>query len=392
MMDGKTGRGSGRVLFMAMYLVPNDARFLKMRDRLVTEGFEVSAIVPRVEGVNAAPGVTIVEPGPVSRLANVLRGVPLLGRLASAWVARRRKRGLAAGALRAHPDVIIGFDPEAMPAALEAKAQTGARFIYDAHEYHSAEAPDEPARGEWVARLESRLGPHLDGFVTVNKSIAALYARDGRITRPALVVRNSVDPFPPHDGVDRLRPALGVPADEKILLYHGALRPMRGLPDLAELSHVLPGGWTIGVMGEGAMRTEIEARADLDRLRFIPPVPHSDLPLWLPTATLGAVLYEGVGENQINCTPNKLWEYAAAGVPILARDLPELAAAVREAGMGLLVSEGETIADIARQLADLDSQWLTQASSAARRFATGNDWAREVQPLVDLVRELVKPS
>ena len=60
--------------------------------------------------------------------------------------------------------------------------------------------------------------------------------------------------------------------------------------------------------------------------------------------------------------------------------------------MGLLVSEGETIADIARQLADLDSQWLTQASSAARRFATGNDWAREVQPLVDLVRELVKTS
>jgi glycosyltransferase involved in cell wall biosynthesis len=392
MMDGKTDQGSGRVLFMAMYLVPNDARFLKMRDRLVAEGFEVSAIVPRIEGVDAAPGVVVVQSGPLSRLASGLRNLPMLGTLASAWLARRRKRGLVAGAARARPDVIIGFDPEAMPAAMEAKAQTGARFIYDAHEYHSAEDPGHPERGEWVTRLESRLGPHLDGFVTVNKSIAALYARDGRITLPALVVRNSVDPFPTHDGVDRLRPALGVPAEEKILLYHGALRPMRGLIDLADLSHVLPDGWTIGVMGEGAMRSDIQARANPDHLRFIPPVPHRDLPLWLPSATLGAVLYEGVGENQINCTPNKLWEYAAAGVPILARDLPEIAAAVRETGMGLLVSDGETVADIAAQLASPDDAWFAQASEAARRFAQGNDWGREIEPLVGLVRDLVEAS
>jgi glycosyltransferase involved in cell wall biosynthesis len=392
MMDGKTDGGSGRVLFMAMYLVPNDARFLKMRDRLVAEGFDVSAIVPRIEDVDAAPGVVVVQPGPLSRLVSALRNLPMLGTLASAWLARRRKRGLVAGAVQARPDVIIGFDPEAMPAAMEAKAQTGARFIYDAHEYHSAEDPSHPERGEWVARLESRLGPHLDGFVTVNKSIASLYARDGRITLPALVVRNSVDPFAAHDGVDRLRPALGVPADEKVLLYHGALRPMRGLTDLADLSLVLPSGWTIGIMGEGAMRAEIEARANPVHLRFIPPVPHRDLPLWLPSATLGAVLYEGVGENQINCTPNKLWEYAAAGVPILARDLPELAAAVRETGMGLLVSKGETATDIAGQLEDVDAAWLSQASRAAHRFAQGNDWGREVEPLVDLVRDLVETT
>ena len=390
MNNGKQTGSQGRVLFMAMYLVPNDARFLKTRAALVQAGFDVSAIVPHMPGIAVAEDVGLIEPGPLSKLVAIFSRLPVLGRFASAWMARRRIRGLAIGALRANPDVIIGYDPEAMPGAIRASALTGARLIFDAHEYHSAEDPDHPARGKWVERLEARLNPHLDGFVTVNKSIARLYARDGRITRPALVVRNSVNAFPAHDGVDRLRPALGVSPGENVLLYHGALRPMRGLKQLAELSHCLPEGWTIGVMGEGDLRGEIEADANRERLRVIPPVPHKDLPLWLPSATLGAVLYEGVGENQINCTPNKLWEYAAAGVPILARDLPELASAVRTGGMGILISDDQNVRDIAASLSDLDDDWLAQASKAARKFALENSWDIEVAALVDLVRELAE--
>lgn len=388
MSDGNADNRPARILFIAMYLVPNDARFLKLRDRLIAEGFEVSAIVPRMPGVKVASGVTVVEPGPLTRLAQLVRALPGIGTLANAWLARKRKAGLAKAAEQAQPDVMIGFDPEAMPAAIEAKRRTGARFIFDAHEYHSEEDPDHPLRGRWVTRLETQLDPHLDGFVTVNRSIADLYVRDARIKRSPLVVRNAVDPYPPHDGVDRLRPALGVPASENILLYHGALRPMRGLLQLAEMSRYLPAGWTIAVMGDGSLRAEIEKTADLKRTRFLPPVPHADLPLWIGSATLGAILYEGRGENQRNATPNKLWEYAAAGVPMLARDLPELAAAIRTAGMGILVSDEEAPAEIVRRLADLDPEWLTQASQAARRFAEKNSWSREVEPFVDLVRQL----
>jgi len=392
MSDGNADGAPARILFIAMYLVPNDARFLKLRDRLAADGFEVSAIVPRMPGVKVAPGVTVVEPGPLTRLAQMVRPWPGIGTLANAWLARKRKAGLAKAAVRAEPDVMIGFDPEAMPAAIEAKRRTGARFIFDAHEYHSEEDPDHPMRGRWVARLETRLDPHLDGFVTVNKSIADLYVRDARIKRSPLVVRNAVDPYPPHDGVDRLRPALGVPEGENILLYHGALRPMRGLLQLAEMSRHLPMGWTIAVMGEGPMRADMEKVGDPDRLRFLPFVPHAALPLWIASATLGVILYEGRGENQRNATPNKLWEYAAAGVPMLVRDLPELAAAIRPAGMGILVCDDEAPADIARRLGDLDAAWLAQASAAARRFAEKNSWSREVEPFVDLVRQLTQTS
>ncbi|MEE2566449.1 glycosyltransferase family 4 protein [Hyphobacterium marinum] len=392
MSDGNADSARARILFIAMYLVPNDARFLKLRDRLAAEGFEVSAIVPQMPGIKVAPGVTAVQPGPLTRLAYALRPLPGIGTLANAWLARKRKSGLAKAAVRSEPDVIIGFDPEAMPAAIEAKRRTGARFVFDAHEYHSEEDPDHPLRGRWVARLETRLDPHLDGFVTVNQSIADLYVRDARIKRSPLVVRNAVDPYPSHDGVDRLRPALGVPESENILLYHGALRPMRGLIQLAEMSWHLPQGWTIAVMGEGALREEMERAGHPQRLRFLPSVPHAELPLWIASATLGVILYEGRGENQRNATPNKLWEYAAAGVPMLARDLPELAAAIRSAGMGILVSDGEAPADIARRLGDLDPDWLTQASAAARRFAEKNSWSREVEPFVDLVRQLAQTS
>lgn len=373
-----------RVCFLAYHLSPNDARFLKLRDTLRQNGFETTAIAPALAPLEA--GVDAVRDGPVSRLAHRWRRHPALARLAGAYLSFRRTARLARQVAKHRPDLLVVFDPEALPAAVRAKALTGAKLIFDAHEYHADEAPDQPARGRWVARVEQRCGPHLDGFMTVNASIAALYARDGRITRPATIVRNCVDPYPAATRPGLLRAALGLGAEARILLYHGALQRWRGLDDLAAIARLLPAPWTVAVMGDGPLRDALQAEAPA--LRFLGPVPHAELPDWVSSATLGAVLYEGVGENQRHCLPNKIWEFAAAGVPVIARALPEIEAALHQSGGGWLAGEDETPGAIAGRLARLTPDALAEAGRRAREYARRNSWHDEAAGFVSLCRSL----
>lgn len=373
-----------RVCVLAYHLSPNDARFLKLRETLTKNGFEVSAVAPAIGPL--ASGVEAVTEGRVSRFFERLRRWAPTARIAGGYLARRRKAALAGRVAQHRPSIILTFDPEALPAAVRASELTGAKLIFDAHEYHSDEAPDQPERGRWVAATERDYGPRLDAFMTVNQSIADLYARDQRIPVPASVIRNCVDPYPPPCEPDLLRTALGLPSGAPVLLYHGALQRWRGLDDLVEIADRLPDEWTVAIMGQGPLREAIAGRSD--RIRFLEPVPHADLPHWISRATLGAVLYEGTGLNQRYCLPNKIWEFAAAGVPVVARDLPEIATVLKASGGGWLIGEKDTGDTATAMIGALTPAELDAAGIAARKFADANSWARESERFIALCHSL----
>lgn len=373
-MQSKTD-SAGRVFIMAQHLSPLDARFIKMRASLLAAGFAVSA---------AAPADAAVHPD-ARAVASTAPSAP--GALGAFLRARARAAALARAASDTAPDVIITFDPEALPAAVAAKRMTGARLIYDAHEFHEDEAPDAPARGRWVKRTELRTATALDGFVTVNASIAALYARERPGFPAAVVVHNATPaaPAPMRDG--RLRAAAGLNEAARVLLYHGGLRDLRGLNALVDAADLLPSPWRVVLMGDGPLASALRDRSP--RTILLPPAPNAELPQWTADADLGAILYEDVGRNQRFATPNKLWEYPAAGVPILASDLPEIRAAVSNAQMGWLLPPNSDAAAVAKAVAALTPSQLAEASANARGFAQTHTWENEATPLIDLVRRLV---
>jgi glycosyltransferase involved in cell wall biosynthesis len=370
----KRSRASARVLFIAFRIAPDDARYIKLRQSLIDDGFQVSALAP---GGAAASHASVRAIGRAPQAGG--------NRLMRSAAARHLAWQIAGAAAQERPDVIIAFDPESLPSAIAAKQRARARLIFDAHEYHAEEDPSDRARGLWVQRMERRADPHLDGFVTVNDSIAQRYRADGRIAQPALVVRNTVDPQPrPHyDG--RLHTAAGLPADTRILLYHGGLKPWRGLDALTDAAPGLPPGWAVTIMGDGPLAEDLRRRAG-DRLRLIPPVPHSELSLWLQGAALGAVLYEPVGENQRLCSPNKLWEYPAAGTPVLGRNLPEIRRTLEQGRHGWLIPAGGGAEAIVAQIGTLTDDALDRARVAAAGYAERQSWSKEVALFLAMVR------
>jgi glycogen(starch) synthase len=171
-----------------------------------------------------------------------------------------------------------------------------------------------------------------------------------------------------------------------LVIYVGGLMPGRGLEQTIDALALAP-GMRLRAIGPGSerYRAALMARARNagveDRLELEPAVPPTSVAAALKDATAGLCLIQPVCRSYELTLPNKLFEYAAAGVPVLASDLPVIAAVVRAQGLGEVVSpdDPEAIATALRQLSE-PRRW-SEAARRTREFATANEWNRESRTL-----------
>ncbi|MDQ7076451.1 MAG: glycosyltransferase [Robiginitomaculum sp.] len=105
-----------------------------------------------------------------------------------------------------------------------------------------------------------------------------------------------------------------------------------------------------------------------EKVRMIPPAVQEQLPLWSQGATLGAIPYPNDGLNHWACSPNKLWEYPNAGVPILVSPVPELYKAVTHDGIGWVLPPDPSPQQIAMIIQELTDEQFTEAKLNCSAF------------------------
>ena len=312
---------------------------------------------------------------------------------------RYRSREMTAVAIRLKPDVIHCHDCLTLPAGWKIKRALGIPLIYDAHEIYEAAATRMVGITDYYARIHRRYLSRVDGFITVNDS-AALYYRHAYPTAPKpVVIRNAIalTPSQPYDG--RLHDAAGLPQTQKILLYQGGFSLDRGLPILVRSASMLPDGWTLVMMGWGPLAgtlkqiaAHIAQRAGRDeeddeqaKVRFVPPAPQKELKAWTQGATVGIIPYEGKMLNHWISTPNKLWEYPSAGVPLIVQPFPEMRRVVTTYHCGWVLPETLTASAIADLVSSLGDEAIAQARQGCMRFIEADNWtARYEKRLLDL--------
>jgi glycosyltransferase involved in cell wall biosynthesis len=245
-----------------------------------------------------------------------------------------------AAAVAAAPagDVFHAHDMRALPAAVAARARERGVVVYDSHEIF-VEAGANAKRPAWakrgLRRRERCLSQGAAALVTVNDELAANLGRVLGIRR-VVVVRNCPPRWtPPAAGLQLLRAATGVGADEPVVLYHGALAPHRGIEQLAAaLREPDLDGVHLVVLGMGPMRGMVAAMASDPtfggRLHLVDAVPPFELPAWIAGADVGAMPIQPSTLNHRLSTPNKLFECLGAGVPVVTSDF----AAMRGIVMG----------------------------------------------------------
>ncbi len=286
------------------------------------------------------------------------------------------------------PQVCHAHDLDTLQAAAEAARLSGARLVYDAHELWSEQhyfgSQEEVAY--WEA-LEARLAPLADQVITVNESIASeLERRYGlRPVMPLLNCPRLVTCGPERRGVLR-----GLSGGRPVALFQGGYMADRGLEELV-VAAGMQDRVAVALRGYGdrepALR-ELAARHG-GKVLFLPPVPASQMVEGSAEADIGLIPYLPTCLNNYLCTPNKLFEYMAAGVAVAGADVPELRRFIAGEDLGALFDPRSPRA-IAGALVELAGPARLEGCCARSRRAAEEryNWEREGRKLVDLYHGL----
>jgi len=238
------------------------------------------------------------------------------------------------------PNVFIAADLPMLAVARKAAQRCGAKLIYDSHELYTEQGFSERERQQWIS-IEKKHIHACDAVITVNDSIARILEKTYTLQKVEVILnatkvegRTPVKTAIFHD-------AFQLSKDRKILLFQGALFPGRNLDALIEAMHyVKDRSIALIILGDGPVKSGLlnYARANRleDRVYFHAAVPQDRLPYYTEAADGGIIPYQGFCLNNYYCTPNKLFEFISAALPILATDLPEIAKFVQSNKIGIV--------------------------------------------------------
>ena len=284
-------------------------------------------------------------------------------------------------------DVVHCHDMIAMMAGeMIKKKNPKVTMIWDAHELYTELSYKTPYMSKFTGKMIARIAPHVDKMITISQSFIDFYAKHYPNLPPAEMVMNAT-PRPVTEEMDRtlLREAAGVNEAQKVLLFQGGVGSFRGVELLLEAAPELPDNWSVVFMGYGPLEDKIAQTAKVANkarpkgapcIALIPPAPQEVLRDWTSGADLGIIPYENTSMNHLYCTPNKLWEYPNARVPILATDLVEMNQIISANGTGTLLPRDFTSADIVSAIESVTDAQLEEWRANCDRFNETENWEK----------------
>lgn len=278
-------------------------------------------------------------------------------------------------------DIICGIDLDTiLPSFLISKLK-GKIFVYDAHEYFTESANlinRKFEQGLWK-KIERFVVPEINHAYTVNKSIADLFKKQYNIDFG--VIRN----VPEYQKTTSIR-------TEKIILYQGALRGERGLPELVKAMKNID--CKLIMAGGGALLEELKQLSkDLKlegKIEFTGQQTPSELTEITRKAYVGISPLEPIGFNHLYSLSNKFLEYIQLEIPQVAMNFEEYKRINSNNEVAILMDRVKAD-DFTKAINTLLSdtilyQKLKQGTQKAKEDL---NWEKEKVVLVDFYNEII---
>jgi glycosyltransferase involved in cell wall biosynthesis len=331
---------------------------------LAGEGAEVLVLVARIApGAPEPPPGVIVEPlpgpGKGASAAERVSADPDL----QAWLERRLERFAAAALYERIALHSAAGSAAARRLRIPHLVELNAPLLEEAARYRTL---PEPAVADLLERSVLR---GADLVLAVSGPLAR-YAR-GRGAGRVAVCPNGVD-------VDVFTPVPTLPARPPSAVFTGTLRPWLGVDVLADAWRMLGAGAPpLTVVGDGPGRALLEAVG----ARVTGALPHARVSAALAAADIGIAPYSAGAPAYFS--PVKLFEYLAAGLAVVAADIPGVSEVV-DRRTAVLVPPGdpEALAGAGASLA-ADRRRLVRLGRAGRALALQHTWAHRARYVLD---------
>jgi glycosyltransferase involved in cell wall biosynthesis len=191
--------------------------------------------------------------------------------------------------------------------------------------------------GDLARAIERRVWSSSDGMLAVSDELAAIGIEQGADASRVHVLPNGVDVtrFVPRDGAaDRMRREHEL-GSGPVIGFVGSLKAWHGTDVLLDAFATLVPRWPAArllVVGDGPTADDLRRRAEslgiATAVRFTGAVEHARVPDLIAAMDVTAAPY--LPSTDFYFSPIKIYEYLAAGKPVVASHLGQIAALVRD--------------------------------------------------------------
>ncbi len=288
--------------------------------------------------------------------------------------------------IKMKPDVVHCHDTLVLPIGVFIKIFTGCKLVYDAHELESDKNGQSVLLSKATLYIEKACWKKVDLLVSVSESILNWYNENIGPKKNTLILNSpSIAKNDVNFNNNYFHEKFSIPKDRLVFVYLGILGQGRGIEHILDAfssdeikSHVV-------FMGFGEFSEKIESVAQLKpNVHLHEAVNHDQVVKLTSSASVGLCFIENISLSDYYCLPNKLFEYAFSGIPILASSFPDIKQCIEKYQLGYC--------------SDVDSQSILEAIKKYEKTPTkliDSDlyelsWECQSKRLVNSYKELLR--
>ncbi|NKQ41715.1 MAG: glycosyltransferase family 4 protein, partial [Sulfurovum sp.] len=262
------------------------------------------------------------------------------------------------------------------------------KIVYDAHEYEINDIPNESKYSIKIKYfIERFLIKHADTVICVSDSIANEYVRLYNIVKPSLVLNTPA--YKTIEKKDIFRETLNISKEKTIFLYQGGLSRGRGIEILLEAFKTIEDDKNVIVfMGNGTLeQTIINDVNKYNNIYFHKAVTPDILLDFTCSADFGILFYENSCLNHEYCSPNKMFEYLMAELPVIVSNLYEMKRLVETNNIGIVAKENTPagLKEAIKVAVKLDNEELQKNIQKVKEIY---NWEEQEKVLLKVYEEL----
>jgi len=277
------------------------------------------------------------------------------------------------------PDIVIGFGILNSYMAMRICKRNKLPFLYYLiDELHNL-VPQKGFRS--IARMiESRNIRYADLAISINEALREYTIEMGAEIAKTRTIRAGIDfeKYLLSDGRTETRNEFGIKDENTVLFFMGWLYEFSGLREVAlslvDASHQFP-NLMLMILGRGELGEELRRIRDAyglqDQILIIDWRPYNEIPRFLAASDI-CILPAHNNEIMRNIVPIKMYEYMAAGKPVIVTELNGIK---KEFGIGNgVIYAQNSESTLGKAIEVINAKRIFKEGEKARNFVKNQDW------------------